>query len=54
MRKALRACFACLFMMTAVWAVIHRRVIAACINGKELPEPPEWHKKWFGKLHRGE
>ena len=27
--------------------VIHRRVIAAAITGEDMPEPPEWHKKYF-------
>ena len=26
---------------------IHRRAIAAAINGDPMPEPPEWHKKCF-------
>jgi hypothetical protein len=25
-------------------AIVHRRVIAAAINGDPMPEPPEWHK----------
>ena len=30
---------------------IHRRVIAAAINGDPMPEPPEWHKKCFKVFH---
>ena len=28
---------------TAVFLIIHRRVIMAWIKGEELPEPPKWH-----------
>ena len=27
--------------------VIHRKVIAAAITGGDMPEPPEWHKKYL-------
>jgi len=31
-------------ILAGVWAVIHRRVIAAYLTGSPMPEPPEWHK----------
>jgi len=33
--------------LTICFLIIHRRVIAAKIQGKPLPEAPEWHKKLF-------
>ena len=42
-KKALNTCIRC----CAVFLIIHRRVIAACLTGVEMPEAPAWHKKCF-------
>lgn len=34
-------------IVIAVLLIIHRRVIAAAVTGSEMPEMPEWHKKFF-------
>ena len=31
-------------------AITHRRVIAAMVTGKPMPEPPEWHKSWHPSM----
>lgn len=33
-------------VVIAVLLIIHRRVIAAAVTGSEMPEMPEWHKKF--------
>lgn len=33
-------------------AVVHRKVIVACLTGGPVPEPPAWHKNHC--LHRSE
>ncbi len=45
----IRACAVCL----GVFLIIHRRVIAACLTGIEMPEIPEWHRKCFACLKKG-
>lgn len=36
-----------LAIVAGVFLIIHRRVIWACLTGTEMPEPPEWHKKFI-------
>ena len=45
MKKVLIEVIKCLAVLTGVFLIIHRRVIAAAITGSEMPEMPEWHKK---------
>ena len=40
----------CILVLITIWCFIHRRVIHAWLLGEPMPEPPEWHKKCFGKL----
>ena len=44
-KKALNTCIRILAVCCGVFLIIHRRVIAACITGIEMPEAPAWHKK---------
>ncbi len=37
----------CCAVCCGVFLIIHRRVIAACLTGIEMPEAPEWHKMLF-------
>lgn len=46
-KKALNTCIRCCAVCCGVFLIIHRRVIAACLTGIEMPEAPEWHKKCF-------
>ncbi len=39
--------FKILAIAAGVLLVIHRRVIWVCLTGSEMPEPPEWHKKFI-------
>ena len=39
--------FKFLAIVAGVLLIIHRRVIWACLTGTEMPEPPEWHKKFI-------
>jgi len=34
-------------VLCGLFLIIHRRVIAACLSGTEMPEAPEWHKKFL-------
>ena len=36
--------FKVVLILAGVWAIIHRRVIAAFLTGSPMPEAPEWHK----------
>ena len=45
MKKAINTIIRCLAVCCGVFMIIHRRVIAACITGTDMPEMPEWHKK---------
>ena len=47
MKTAFKIAVGCAAVSTCCMLVIHRRVIAACIKGEPMPEPPEWHKKCF-------
>ena len=47
MKTALKILVGCTVASTCAMLVIHRRVIAACIKGEPMPEPPAWHKKCF-------
>ena len=49
-KKAVNICLRCLAVCCGLWLIIHRRVIAACLTGVEMPEAPEWHKKCFNYL----
>ena len=46
MKKALNTCIRCLAVCCGAWLIIHRRVVAAWLTGSEMPEAPEWHKKF--------
>ena len=46
-KKTVNICIRCLAVCCGVFLIIHRRVIAACITGIDMPEAPEWHKKCF-------
>lgn len=52
MRKTINTIIRCLAICCGVMLIIHRRVIAACITGIEMPEAPEWHKKCFKFLNK--
>ena len=47
MKNVIKAVIECSVVCFAVWLIIHRHVISACITGDEMPEAPEWHKKCF-------
>ena len=47
MNSAMKAMIGCTAVACGALLVIHRRVLAAYINGDPMPEPPEWHKKYF-------
>lgn len=47
MKTAFKIAIGCAAVSTCCMLVIHRRVIAACIKGEPMPEPPKWHKKCF-------
>ena len=47
MKNTLKAIIEYLVICTAVLLIIHRRVISAFLTGSEMPEPPEWHKKFY-------
>ena len=47
MKDNAKALLACVAITAGVFLLIHRRVIAAALTGSEMPEPPEWHKKYF-------
>ncbi|MBQ1507325.1 MAG: hypothetical protein IIZ36_02735 [Ruminococcus sp.] len=40
-----------LLVIAGVFLIIHRRVIWACVTGTEMPQPPEWHKKFIPCLN---
>ena len=40
MRKTINTIIRCLAICCGVMLIIHRRVIAACITGIEMPDPP--------------
>ncbi len=46
MRQAINMMIRCLAVCCGVFLIIHRRVIAAAITGSQMPEMPEWHKKF--------
>ena len=46
-KKALNTCVRVCAVCCGVFLIIHRRVIAACLTGVEMPEAPAWHKKCF-------
>ncbi len=48
MRHAINMVIRCMAVCCGVFLIIHRRVIAAAITGSEMPEMPEWHKKFLG------
>ena len=52
MRKTITHIIRGLAVSCGVMLIIHRRVIAACITGIEMPEAPEWHKKCFKFLNK--
>ena len=45
--KTLNILIRCMAVCFGVFLIIHRRVIAACVTGADMPEMPEWHKKCF-------
>ncbi len=47
MKKAIKAIALCFAVLFCVFLIIHRRVIAAYLTGSEMPEAPEWHKKFL-------
>ncbi len=47
MKKALVSLLCLFTVCITCFAFIHRRVIRAYIKKETLPEPPEWHKKFF-------
>ena len=51
MKTAIKVLLICLVICLIIFLVIHRHVIKAFILGEPLPEPPEWHKKYFKCLH---
>ena len=51
-KKALNTCFRICAVCCGLWLIIHRRVIAACLTGSEMPEAPAWHKKCFACLKK--
>ena len=54
MKNTIKALIECMAVACGLFLIIHRRVFAACLTGDPMPEPPEWHKKWFKCLSKGE
>ncbi len=46
-KKTVNTIIRCLAVCCGVFLIIHRRVIAACLTGIEMPEAPAWHKRCF-------
>lgn len=46
-KEAFNACIRFCAVCCGLLLIIHRRVIAACLTGVEMPEMPEWHRKCF-------
>ncbi len=51
-KKALNTCFRICAVCCGLWLIVHRRVIAACLTGSEMPEAPAWHQKCFACLKK--
>lgn len=47
MKDTLNTIIKCAAVFGGVMLIIHRRVIAAAITGSDMPQAPEWHKKFF-------
>ena len=47
MKKTVRILIEVGVILVSLWMIIHRRVIAACLTGIEMPEAPEWHRRCF-------
>ena len=47
MKQTLNSIIRCMAVCFGVLLIIHRRVIAACVTGTQMPQAPEWHKKCF-------
>ncbi len=45
MKNVVKGLIECCVVCFGVLLIIHRRVIAACLTGTEMPEMPEWHRK---------
>ena len=45
MKKLLKGALVVAGVGVVACAIVHRRVIIACVKGEALPEPPEWHKQ---------
>ena len=46
MRKLIRRTFRLAVLGTVAFAVVHRKAISANITGKQMPEPPAWHRRF--------
>ena len=53
MKNIVKALIECAAVCCGVFLIIHRRVLAACLTDSDMPEMPEWHKK-FLCLRKGE
>ncbi len=47
--KALKTVLMLTGLCTICWLIIHRRVVWSWLTGAEMPEMPEWHKKFIHK-----
>ncbi len=54
MKNIVKAVIECMAVMFGLFLIIHRRVFAACLTGSPMPEAPEWHKKCFKHMAKGE
>ena len=43
MKKLIKGALIVVGLGCTTWAIIHRRAIAAAVNGTPMPEPPAWH-----------
>ncbi|MBR1430462.1 hypothetical protein [Ruminococcus sp.] len=46
MKNTVRSLIDICIIMCGVFLIIHRRVISAALTGEQMPEAPEWHKKF--------
>lgn len=54
MKHTFKTLLKCMAVVSGVLLIIHRRVIAAAVTGRPMPDMPEWHKKIFKCLSREE
>lgn len=54
MKNVFKEIIKCMAVLCGLFLIIHRRVIAAALTGTEMPEAPDWHKKFLVRSPKGE